>query len=79
MASPYFKKALAELLDKCDCEATKRHHQSNQQMLQLQSQLSVILNTLTSLASQSPSDLNVQIPPSQPSSNGLDNSPPNAS
>ena len=79
MASAYFKKALAELLDERDREAAERYRQSNQQMLQLQSQLSAVLNTLTSLASQSPSDLNVQTPPSQPSSNGLDNSPPNAS
>ena len=35
MASPYFKKALVELLEEHDCEAAKRQHQPDQQMLQL--------------------------------------------
>ena len=65
MASPYFKKALAELLEERDREAAERQRQSDQQMLQLRSQLSAVLNTLTTLANQS-------------SSNEFDKSPPNA-
>ena len=71
VATPSFKKALDELLNERDRQAADRQREAEQQMVQLRTQLSAVLATLTALTSQSSSNSNA-VPP-------LGNQPPNVS
>ena len=52
IATPSFKKAIAEILDERERQAIERQRESDRQLLQLQSQLVVVLDTLKALGSQ---------------------------
>ena len=52
IATPAFKKAITEILDERDRQATEHQRESDRQMLQLQSQLAAVLDTLKALGTQ---------------------------
>ena len=76
IAAPSFKKVVGEMLDERDRLAADRQRESEQQILQLRNQLSVVLATLTALGTQSSSNSNVVLAPTNQPANGSDQSPP---